>query len=68
MNDGMGASRAEGAKTIKGEVLRVEGENYVVTGNVHGFPAVYAKQLSHLVYGLEVHLTVRSSPRFHRTE
>lgn len=39
MNDGMGASRTEGAKTIKGEMLRVEGENYFIKGDLNGFPA-----------------------------
>ena len=32
MNDEMGAGRSEGGKTIKGEVLRVEGENYFIKG------------------------------------
>ena len=30
MNDEMGAGRSEGGRTIKGEVLRVEGENYFI--------------------------------------
>ena len=32
MSDEMGAGRSEGGKTIKGEVLRVEGENYFIKG------------------------------------